>query len=181
VKRTILAIAAAASAIVAAAPASAATYLTDLGTISTLPTSFRPGFDIATGDVDVLVTFNLTATTAVNASSFTSSPPPVNFASASIFAGTFTARPTGTAIASSTTQQSFNGSNFIGISPTTLQQGRYTIAVRGTATGATSIGSSISFSAPAVPEPATWGLMLVGFGVVGAGLRSRRRTIVTYA
>ena len=34
----------------------------------------------------------------------------------------------------------------------------------------------------AVPEPATWGLMLAGFGVVGAGLRSRRRsTTVTYA
>jgi len=33
-----------------------------------------------------------------------------------------------------------------------------------------------------VPEPATWGLMLLGFGMVGAGLRSRRRsTTVTYA
>jgi hypothetical protein len=27
----------------------------------------------------------------------------------------------------------------------------------------------------AVPEPATWGLMLVGFGLVGAGARYRRR------
>jgi hypothetical protein len=33
----------------------------------------------------------------------------------------------------------------------------------------------------AVPEPATWGLMLAGFGLVGAGLRSRRRQAVTYA
>jgi len=34
----------------------------------------------------------------------------------------------------------------------------------------------------AVPEPATWGLMLLGMGMVGAGLRSRRRsTTVTYA
>jgi len=34
----------------------------------------------------------------------------------------------------------------------------------------------------AVPKSATWGLMLLGFGMVGAGLRSRRRsTIVTYA
>jgi len=35
----------------------------------------------------------------------------------------------------------------------------------------------------AVPEPATWGLMLMGFGLVGAGLRSRCRAAatVTYA
>lgn len=33
-----------------------------------------------------------------------------------------------------------------------------------------------------VPEPATWGMMLLGFGMVGAGLRSRRRsTTVTFA
>ncbi len=30
----------------------------------------------------------------------------------------------------------------------------------------------------AVPEPATWGMMLVGFGIVGAGMRSRRRSVV---
>jgi hypothetical protein len=29
----------------------------------------------------------------------------------------------------------------------------------------------------AVPEPATWGLMLAGFGLVGAGLRTRRRSV----
>ena len=32
-----------------------------------------------------------------------------------------------------------------------------------------------------VPEPATWGMMLLGFGLAGASLRSRRRTAVTYA
>jgi hypothetical protein len=26
-----------------------------------------------------------------------------------------------------------------------------------------------------VPEPATWAMMIVGFGLVGAGLRLRRR------
>jgi len=34
---------------------------------------------------------------------------------------------------------------------------------------------NISISAAAVPEPATWGLMLLGFGGLGAVLRSRRR------
>ena len=35
----------------------------------------------------------------------------------------------------------------------------------------------------AVPEPATWAMMLVGFGMVGAGVRSRRKATVkrTYA
>ena len=31
---------------------------------------------------------------------------------------------------------------------------------------------------PAVPEPATWLMLIVGFGVVGAGLRSRTRRFV---
>jgi len=42
--------------------------------------------------------------------------------------------------------------------------------------------TQVSPAVPPVPEPITWGLMLLGFGMVGAGLRSRRRrTTVTYA
>ena len=33
--------------------------------------------------------------------------------------------------------------------------------------------------AAGVPEPASWGLMIGGFGVVGGALRSRRRTVAT--
>jgi hypothetical protein len=33
-------------------------------------------------------------------------------------------------------------------------------------------------AAAAVPEPATWGMMLVGFGLVGAGMRRRQSTAV---
>lgn len=33
----------------------------------------------------------------------------------------------------------------------------------------------------AVPEPATWAMMLAGFGIVGGALRRRRRVSVTYA
>lgn len=28
------------------------------------------------------------------------------------------------------------------------------------------------------PDPATWGLMLASFGVIGAGIRSRKRSVV---
>jgi len=34
---------------------------------------------------------------------------------------------------------------------------------------------------PGVPEPATWGLTLIGFGVMGAAMRRRPRTSVSFA
>lgn len=39
---------------------------------------------------------------------------------------------------------------------------------------------TISFDAGAVPEPATWAMLILGFGAVGASLR-RRRSALTYA
>lgn len=40
---------------------------------------------------------------------------------------------------------------------------------------------NIVYSAAAVPEPSTWAMMLVGFGMVGFGLRSRRKQSVRVA
>ncbi len=37
---------------------------------------------------------------------------------------------------------------------------------------------SVTLSAPAIPEPSTWAMMIVGFGGVGATLRARRRMAV---
>lgn len=37
-------------------------------------------------------------------------------------------------------------------------------------------GSAIGTPTPPVPEPATWAMMLIGFGAVGYSLRRRRRT-----
>lgn len=34
---------------------------------------------------------------------------------------------------------------------------------------------------PSVPEPAGWAMMIAGFGMVGAGLRARRRTVLRHA
>ena len=48
--------------------------------------------------------------------------------------------------------------------------------------GNRTIVGSVTARVAAVPEPASWGLMMLGTAMVGAGLRSRRRrTSVTYA
>lgn len=43
------------------------------------------------------------------------------------------------------------------------------------------VSLSIAPLAAAVPEPATWGLMILGFGAMGAVIRRKTRTAVTYA
>jgi hypothetical protein len=43
------------------------------------------------------------------------------------------------------------------------------------------LGATISNNISAVPEPATWAMMISGFGMAGAALRRRVRTSITYA
>ena len=44
----------------------------------------------------------------------------------------------------------------------------------GTGYGSNRLGTAVLTATPAVPEPATWAMMLVGFGVVGGAMRRRR-------
>lgn len=37
---------------------------------------------------------------------------------------------------------------------------------------------ALDLTVSAVPEPATWGMLMLGFGLVGAGMRSRKRAMV---
>nr|WP_295661611.1 FxDxF family PEP-CTERM protein [Polymorphobacter sp.] len=54
----------------------------------------------------------------------------------------------------------------------------YTIAYSGTVEGKpASVGSSITFALAAVPEPASWALMVAGFGLVGFAARRRTTTV----
>ena len=55
-----------------------------------------------------------------------------------------------------------------------LGAGTYTLHINGSYTGrVSSFGGDINFAA--VPEPATWAMMLLGFGAVGFAMRRRRQ------
>ena len=57
-----------------------------------------------------------------------------------------------------------------------------TLTVSGISRGGGAYGGQLSFIPSAVPETATWIMMLMGFGMVGAGVRYRRRnTAVSFA
>jgi len=43
------------------------------------------------------------------------------------------------------------------------------------------VASDITITPPSVPEPASWAMMLGGFGLVGGAMRSRRKSAVTFA
>jgi hypothetical protein len=57
-----------------------------------------------------------------------------------------------------------------------LGTGTYTLTIIGNRGTTGSFGGNVSFdAASAVPEPATWGMMLLGFGAVGFAMRRRQR------
>jgi hypothetical protein len=63
-----------------------------------------------------------------------------------------------------------------------LGAGTYTLTVEGTRGEIGSYGGNVSFqSTEGVPEPATWGLMLLGFGAIGWQLRRRRSALLMQA
>jgi hypothetical protein len=191
-KRIILAAAASAFALAVSAPASAVTYVQNLGTVTVPPDAFfTPSLTVAAGAVDAYYNFTLTSTftlnggAAINGASFTSTnPSAVAFNTVGVYAGTAaagaTGAPTGQRFGFNNVQEVNLFGNAIGYTPVSLAAGNYTIYLSGNAATANTIGSSIRFSSP-IPEPATWGLMLLGFGMVGTGLRARRQTRVTFA
>ena len=47
--------------------------------------------------------------------------------------------------------------------------------------GDASYSGTLSFGTAAVPEPATWALMLLGFGALGVSMRRRRQGVLSAA
>lgn len=70
---------------------------------------------------------------------------------------------------------------------TNLSAGSHTISLQATRLFAPARGVAsqyfdhVSLDVVAVPEPATWAITLVGFGLLGASLRHRRRGMVAVA
>jgi hypothetical protein len=62
-----------------------------------------------------------------------------------------------------------------------LDTGTYTLTIEGTRGTTGSYGGNVAFQAGAVPEPATWALMLLGFGAVGWQIRRRRHPVLAQA
>ena len=63
--------------------------------------------------------------------------------------------------------------------PVNLAASQYNLTINGNNSGAGSLGGSITISqAAAVPEPATWAMMLIGFGAVGFAMRRRQKPVL---
>jgi hypothetical protein len=94
---------------------------------------------------------------------------------------------TGTGLGAGVDLAAFDGSNdtneFRGFNNVFLGVGSYTFTTTGTAVGQNgAYGGSLAFNAAAVPETATWGMMILGFGMIGAAARSRKvKTAVKFA
>jgi hypothetical protein len=66
---------------------------------------------------------------------------------------------------------------FWGLDDTLLTAGAYELIVNGNNNGTGSLGGTITITDHGVPEPATWAMMLLGFGAIGWQLRRRRATL----
>ena len=95
----------------------------------------------------------------------------VNFTSAYLTDGTNNYALTCQAGCSGTTSV-----EFWGLDDTLIAAGNYTLNVLGNNNGTGSLGGTITIS-QAVPEPATWAMMLLGFGAIGWQLRRRRSSL----
>jgi hypothetical protein len=60
-----------------------------------------------------------------------------------------------------------------------LASGNYRLTFTGTAPAGGGVASgNFTFLRQGVPEPATWGMMLIGFAGIGLAMRSRRRPVL---
>lgn len=168
-----------------AAPVSAAVIVVPLGVIVVPPTqTTSPGVIFpADGASSGYYEFFISQPDTLTVSSFTNSAiggtGVFAFSDIGLYEGTGIG---GTLLQSGTVSARVDGTQTASLEEYKLGVGFYTIAYSGTVDGAPAgVGSSITFAAGnAVPEPASWALMLGGFGMMGGVLRSRRKTAVSF-
>jgi hypothetical protein len=157
VKKLLLAAALATVSITAMPAAHAATFITFDGTSGTFGNN-----NIVSGDFDDTFFFNvpLDGTAGNTISSIrVSSTTNIDFTSVTLNGDPFDIDSTGTV-------------EFRSITSPVLA-GQQTIRVIGTSGGNASYAGTISYAA--IPEPAVWATMLIGFGAVGTTMRRTRR------
>jgi hypothetical protein len=162
------------------APASAVVYDVPIGVILVPPTqTFTPGLTfVDAGPNGANFEFTISQAMTLTVSSFTNS----SIGGTGVFAFTSIGLYSGLGMAGQLLQAGTISSNgntrTASLDQFSLNQGAYTIAYRGDVTGAPAgVGSNITFAAGeapgAVPEPATWAMMIVGMGAVGYAMRRR--------
>ena len=72
-----------------------------------------------------------------------------------------------------------SGFSAFGLPLTDLAAGNYRLTIIGTSPNSGSFTGNVRIATAAVPEPATWALMLLGFGAVGAVMRRQRKQSAT--
>ena len=164
-----------------ATQASAAVVINNLGTVTVPPTaSYSPGAIFGHGINSGYYEFSIASPMVLAASNFNNQGigPKGNFdfTSINLYSGTGIG---GTVLQTGTVTPRSKGFELASLSTYKLTNGAYTIAYTGSAPGVTaSVGSSITFAAGSVPEPMTWTMLVAGFGLVGASVRGRSRTMV---
>ena len=173
-RKILVSLALGSSAMMAAAPAQAATILFDLdgftGTFRAVPISCDAGPAGCAGNFTATGTFTRPADHQLVAASITArsinGPSSIDIFSASLNGTPFDVSP--------------NGDVEFGTLGATALQDVNTLVVRGFTGGQASFAGDLAFAA--VPEPSTWGLMLLGFGSIGWMVRRRKRNVsVSYA
>jgi len=66
---------------------------------------------------------------------------------------------------------------FWNLDDTLLAAGQYTLVINGNNGDTGALAGTITITDHGVPEPATWAMMLVGFGAIGWQLRRRRSSL----
>jgi hypothetical protein len=129
---------------------------------ATAPCSFTRTFNFATP-----IGFDLTSIDISSLISGTNQPTNIDFSTVTFNGVDFATLSTGT--------QEFRNL----LNQTLVAGGNNTIFVSGTTGGEASFSGNNSLAAtPQVPEPATWAMMLVGFGFLGAAMRRRSSNTV---
>ena len=128
--------------------------------------------DVGTSPFSASIDFNNTLAGNYYAS-LTTADPAVFFTSLTIYAlvGGAGSATTGPAL-----MQYMGGpTHGITLLPASFGSGNYRLSFGGTTAGGGGEAGTLSFFT-AVPEPGTWGLMLLGFGGIGLAMRRRRRS-----